>query len=101
MRRLSSGQLRRLFLARAAIAEPRILLLDEPLSGLDEQARGAYGEMLAKMLDPDGNGVPATQAVFVSHNPADAPACINRWARMENGRLLIAPRHCARSASFQ
>lgn len=101
MRSLSSGQLRRLFLARGTIASPRILLLDEPLSGLDEQARDAYGKILEKMLHPGETGRPGMQVVFVSHNPGDAPGCINRWGRLENGRMIIANPSCPRSASFQ
>ena len=83
IRLLSTGQLRRLFLARALLGGPDILLLDEPCSGLDEHGRHQYLALLDRL---------ATQGihfVFVSHLASDGPSCLNRTAHMENGRLRI------------
>jgi molybdate transport system ATP-binding protein len=81
IRLLSTGQIRRLFLARALVGAPRVLLLDEPCAGLDRAGRERYLDMLDELAD---RGI---QLVFVSHHKEDAPLCINRRARMKNGRL--------------
>ena len=89
IRRLSSGQLRRLFLARALVGRPDILLLDEPCSGLDAESRARYLALLDSLAAPAENAELSVHLVFVSHHEEDAPLCINREARMENGRLTI------------
>lgn len=83
IRMLSSGQLRRLFLARALMGRPDILLLDEPCSNLDAASRT---QLLALL---DGLAAEGLHLVFVSHNDADAPRCINREACMRDGCLHI------------
>ncbi|RRD70937.1 MULTISPECIES: ATP-binding cassette domain-containing protein [unclassified Desulfovibrio] len=87
VRHLSTGQIRRLFLARALMGQPDILLLDEPCSGLDEFARTAYLSLLDQLA------AQGMHMVFVSHHQEDAPLCINRQAHMEGGRLLLPPAH--------
>lgn len=82
IRKLSTGQLRRLYLARAMMNEPKILLLDEPCSGLDQDARKKFLAALNPLSA-------TTQLVFVSHYREDRPTCINRWAVMEDGKLNI------------
>ena len=82
IRKLSSGQLRRLHLARALLGAPKILLLDEAASGLDAGTRKIWFEELEKLS-------PNVQIIMVSHHEEDAPAFINREARMTNGRLEI------------
>lgn len=89
IRRLSTGQLRRLFLARALAGRPDILLLDEPCSGLDAESRAGYLELLDQLAGPEEAGGLGVHLVFVSHHGEDAPLCINREARMENGRLTV------------
>lgn len=83
IRQLSTGQLRRLFLARALAGGPDVLLLDEPCSGLDAASRGRYLRLLDQLA---ARGL---HLVFVSHHSEDAPLCINREARMEEGRLRV------------
>ncbi|MBO4300132.1 MAG: ATP-binding cassette domain-containing protein [Desulfovibrio sp.] len=83
VRRLSTGQLRRMFLARALMGRPDILLLDEPCSGLDECARTGYLHLVDELA---ARGV---HIVFVSHHDDDAPLCVNREARMEGGCLHV------------
>lgn len=85
IRRLSTGELRRLFLARALMGAPDVLLLDEPCSGLDEESRRHYLEGLERVAATSSG--PAL--IFVSHEPADAPACCTREARLHAGRLAI------------
>lgn len=89
IRLLSSGQLRRLFLARALAGRPQILLLDEPCTGLDSLARKNYLELLDKLvLAPEAGGI-GIHLVFVSHHEEDLPKCINRTALMKGGYLEI------------
>ncbi|HEY2782836.1 MAG TPA: ATP-binding cassette domain-containing protein [Steroidobacteraceae bacterium] len=49
-RELSYGQLRRALIARAMAAEPQILLLDEPLTGLDPKQRAAMKRLIARLM---------------------------------------------------
>ena len=80
---LSGGEQQRVALARALIIEPRLLLLDEPLSNLDPTLRRATRDELRAMLHRHG-----VTAVFVTHDQEDAFAVADRVALLERGRLL-------------
>jgi ABC-type Fe3+/spermidine/putrescine transport system ATPase subunit len=80
---LSGGEQQRVALARALIIEPRVLLLDEPLSNLDPTLRRATRDELRAMLHRVG-----VTAVFVTHDQEDAFAVADRIALLERGRLL-------------
>ncbi|MGQ0712520.1 MAG: ABC transporter ATP-binding protein [Gemmatimonadaceae bacterium] len=80
---LSGGEQQRVALARALIFEPRLLLLDEPLSNLDPTLRRATRDELRAMLLRLG-----VTAVFVTHDQEDAFAVADRLALLERGRLL-------------
>ena len=86
IRRLSTGQLRKLFLARAVIGQPDLLLLDEAFNGLDETSRG---EVIALINDIANRGFMDHKPgiIMTSHYEDDRPDCINRIAIMENGKL--------------
>lgn len=88
IRRVSTGQLRRLFLARALMTAPEILLLDEPCSGLDAESRTAYLELLARVARGEMPLGPTPQIVLVSHYAEDVPDFVRWEARMENGCLM-------------
>jgi ABC-type sulfate/molybdate transport systems ATPase subunit len=62
-RELSGGQKQRTALARALGRSPRLLLLDEPFSALDEDLRQSLGEELLRVLSATG-----VTAVLVSHS---------------------------------
>lgn len=64
---LSFGQQRLVLIARALVKHPPLLILDEPLQGLDPLNRHLVREMVARFI---GAG---TQLLFVSHHPEDAP----------------------------
>lgn len=79
---LSGGQRQRVALARALVMEPGILLLDEPLTGLDERLR-------QQMRDEFGRLHKRTGATFVlvTHNQDEALSLSDRMAIMHQGRI--------------
>ena len=80
---LSGGEQQRVALARAIVIEPKVLLLDEPLSNLDAKLRRAMRDELRSMLRRLG-----MTALFVTHDQEDAFAVADRVALMRGGRLL-------------
>ncbi len=80
---LSGGEQQRVALARALVIEPKVLLMDEPLSNLDPTLRQSTRDELRSMLHRVG--VPA---LFVTHDQEDAFAIADRIALIRNGRLL-------------
>ncbi len=61
---LSGGEVQRVALGRALIFEPKVLLLDEPLSALDEETRGEIQDLLFRICREKGVGV-----LHVTHWP--------------------------------
>jgi putative spermidine/putrescine transport system ATP-binding protein len=80
---LSGGEQQRIALARALVIEPRVLLLDEPLSNLDPTLRRTTREELRATLRRLG-----VTALFVTHDQEDAFAVADRVALLRLGRLL-------------
>ena len=80
---LSGGQQQRLALARALVAEPRLLLLDEPLSNLDAQLREQMRTELRRLQKEVG-----VSAVYVTHDQSEALALSDRIAVMHKGRIV-------------
>jgi iron(III) transport system ATP-binding protein len=79
---LSGGQQQRLALARALVAEPSLLLLDEPLSNLDALLREQMRSELRRLQKEVG-----VTAVYVTHDQSEALALSDRIAIMHNGRI--------------
>ena len=80
---LSGGQQQRLALARALAREPRLLLLDEPLSNLDAQLREQMRVELKRVQRETG-----VTAVYVTHDQSEALAISDRIAVMRDGRIV-------------
>jgi len=78
-RELSYGQLRRALLARALAAEPRVLLLDEPLTGLDPTQRAFVKRLLERLM-------PRVALVIAVHHPEDLPRGVTHALHLEGGR---------------
>src|SRR6266702_1328203 len=80
---LSGGQMQRVALARALVYEPRILLLDEPLSNLDAKLRLRLRDELRRIIKQTG-----VTAVYVTHDQAEAVVLGYRVGVMRDGKLL-------------
>jgi lipooligosaccharide transport system ATP-binding protein len=83
---LSGGMKRRLIMARALINEPRLLILDEPTTGLDPQARHLIWEQIR---DLRRNGA---TIILSTHYMDEAEQLCDRLVIMENGRFLVEGR---------
>ncbi|WP_104126208.1 ABC transporter ATP-binding protein [Cryobacterium sp. Y57] len=79
---LSGGQQQRVALARAIAIEPRVLLLDEPLSALDAQVRVQLREEIRRIQYEMG-----TTTVLVTHDQEEALSMADRVAVMRAGRI--------------
>jgi molybdate transport system ATP-binding protein len=80
---LSGGQTQRVALARALAAEPRLLLLDEPLAALDARARLEIRAELRRHLAQFGG-----PTVLVTHDPLEAMVLADRIVVLEAGRVV-------------
>ncbi len=80
---LSGGERQRVALARALASEPRLLLLDEPLSALDARTRAAAGRELASVLA--GAEAPA---IVVTHDFSEAAQLAGTVAVLDAGRIV-------------
>ncbi|NYU07827.1 ABC transporter substrate-binding protein [Enterobacteriaceae bacterium CCUG 67584] len=79
---LSGGQQQRVALARAIVAEPRVLLFDEPLSNLDSELRSALCHEMASLLRQLG-----TTAVYVTHDRREAEILADRIVHLSAGSV--------------
>ncbi len=81
-RQLSGGQQQRVALGRALVREPKVFLLDEPLSNLDAKLRGYMRVELVELHRRLGRTM-----VYVTHDQLEAMTMSDRIAVMEGGRL--------------
>jgi putative spermidine/putrescine transport system ATP-binding protein len=79
---MSGGQQQRVALARALAIEPRVLLLDEPLSALDAKVRLQLREQIRVLQQRLG-----TTTLFVTHDQEEALSMADRVGVMKDGRL--------------
>jgi multiple sugar transport system ATP-binding protein len=79
---LSGGQRQRVALARAIVRQPRVFLMDEPLSNLDAQLRVYMRGELKRLQYELG-----TTTLYVTHDQAEAMTLAHRVAVMEKGKL--------------
>jgi putative spermidine/putrescine transport system ATP-binding protein len=80
---LSGGQRQRVALARAIIFEPRLILMDEPLSALDKQLREAMQIELRELHRRIGATI-----IYVTHDQREALTMSDRVAILKDGRLV-------------
>ena len=80
---LSGGEQQRVALARGLVGEPRVLLLDEPLSSLDAELRATLRQELARLQ----RNLQLT-TVYVTHDREDASALADSIVEMRAGRIV-------------
>jgi putative spermidine/putrescine transport system ATP-binding protein len=79
---LSGGQRQRVALARAIVYEPRVMLMDEPLSALDKNLREAMQYEIRRLHDDLG-----ITTIYVTHDQREALTMSDRIAVMDGGRI--------------
>lgn len=80
---LSGGEQQRVALARALAPRPRVMLMDEPFSGLDDRLRDEIRDQTLDLLKDEGAAV-----LLVTHEPAEAMRMADEIALMRDGRIV-------------
>lgn len=86
--RLSGGEEKRVALARSMAPRPAVLLLDEPLTGLDRELHDRLAGDLAHILRADG-----TTALLVTHDPDEAAVIADRSSHLADLSATRPPRN--------
>ncbi|MEA2314488.1 MAG: energy-coupling factor transport system ATP-binding protein, partial [Solirubrobacteraceae bacterium] len=80
---LSGGQQRRVAIAGLLARRTRVLVLDEPLAGLDAPSRSALVTLLAELRERDG-----LTLIVVTHDPEPLTPVCPRTVRLDHGRVI-------------
>jgi iron(III) transport system ATP-binding protein len=80
---LSGGEQQRVALARALAPRPRVMLMDEPFSGLDNRLRDGIRDTTLEVLKAEGTAV-----LLVTHEPDEAMRMADEIALMRGGRIV-------------
>ena len=86
-RQLSGGQQQRVAIARAIVADPAVVLADEPTGNLDRTAATATLALLRRLVDEFGK-----TTVMVTHDPLAAQAA-DRVVHLDKGRIVAEGQH--------
>ncbi|MGO1385458.1 MAG: metal ABC transporter ATP-binding protein [Arachnia sp.] len=86
---LSGGQKQRVLIARALSAEPDLLIMDEPLAGVDLHSQDGLAELLGTLRD-DGLGL-----AIVLHEQGPMAGVLDRWVTLCDGRIVTSEVHGA------
>ena len=86
LRKFSKGMLQRVGIAQALVNDPELVILDEPMSGLDPLGRRDVRALILRLRDS------GCTVFFSSHVLSDAEALCNRVAILARGRLITAGR---------
>ena len=87
VRRLSGGERKRVALARALLSDPEVLLLDEPLSGVDVALRDRVLEYLVRVREEF-----PIPTIYVTHQMAEVEAICDEIVHLERGRVVSRDR---------
>lgn len=80
---LSLGEMRRVLIARALISEPDLLVLDEPMTGLDIVMKDLFRRMF-DILSADG-----IRIIMITHELEDIPSCVDRVVMIKDGEKIV------------
>jgi molybdate transport system ATP-binding protein len=80
---LSSGEQRQVFLARALVKNPSLLLLDEPCQGLDYNHMVYFRDLVDELVLALNKTL-----VYVTHYTDEIPSCVDKIIRLENGKTV-------------
>jgi sulfate transport system ATP-binding protein/putative spermidine/putrescine transport system ATP-binding protein len=80
---LSGGEKQRVAIARALIAEPRLLLLDEPFSALDKNLRDEGRKLIGEVIRSE-----KIPTLLVTHDEKDVEVLANKVSTIKNGRIV-------------
>ena len=83
LQQLSNGQQRLVFLARALVKNPPLLILDEPCQGLDYNQMVFFRELLNEICVRLEKTL-----IFVTHYEDEIPACVNKRLKLDNGKVI-------------
>jgi molybdate transport system ATP-binding protein len=83
VKQLSGGERKRVALARALLSDPEVLLLDEPLSGVDVALRDRVLEYLVRVREEF-----PVPAIYVTHQMAEVEAICEEIVHVERGRVV-------------
>jgi molybdate transport system ATP-binding protein len=80
--RLSTGEFRKVLVARALVSKPKLLVLDEPLEGLDAPSREQLRDFVNRLIREN------IQVIFVTHRLTAIPSAISRIICLNRGTLV-------------
>jgi ABC-type Mn2+/Zn2+ transport system ATPase subunit len=83
----SGGQRQRILIARALMVDPKIMILDEPLSGVDEESRRSITDLLIKLTRENGLAI-----VFSSHDLEMVQRVADKIVRVDKGKIWLEER---------
>ncbi len=86
IRELSSGEMRRFQIALALSTNPRILILDEPYEGLDQEYQAELARIINELMDPD------RAVVMVTHRRSEIPLNATHVIGVKAGRIVFQGR---------
>jgi sulfate transport system ATP-binding protein/putative spermidine/putrescine transport system ATP-binding protein len=80
---ISGGEKQRVAIARALIGEPRVLLLDEPFSALDQELRQESRNLIRRVIEQE-----KVPTLLVTHDPMDVEVLATRVSTLKDGQLV-------------
>lgn len=83
IRYLSTGEMRKILIARALMRSPRLLILDEPFDGLDLKAKAQFAEIINGLMKTE------MQLILVTHRFEEIVSNISQVLCVKNGRVIL------------
>ncbi|MCK8823736.1 metal ABC transporter ATP-binding protein [Fuchsiella alkaliacetigena] len=93
---LSGGQQQRVFIARALVTEPEIIILDEPLTGVDSQSQLAFYRLISRLNRDLGITI-----ILISHNIEQIAGVVNKIFYFKDQRVLLTKNKHLENISYK